>query len=69
VLSWATIGSTAPAASPLPLALKAYLDVKLEGQKLGRITIELLPSVAPVGAARFADLAVGKQGVGYRLAR
>lgn len=43
--------------------------MKLEGQKLGRITIELLPDKAPVGAARFADLAEGKQGVGYRLAR
>jgi hypothetical protein len=48
---------------------QVYLDVKLEGQKLGRITIELLPAVAPVGAQRFADLSEGKQGVGYRLAR
>jgi hypothetical protein len=57
---------------PLPPPLRAtqvFLEVKVEGQSLGRITIELLPGAAPVGAARFADLAVGKQGVGYRLAR
>jgi peptidyl-prolyl cis-trans isomerase B (cyclophilin B) len=46
-----------------------YLDVKLDGQLLGRITVELLPAAAPVGAARFRDLAVGRQGVGYRLSR
>ncbi|GBF92527.1 peptidyl-prolyl cis-trans isomerase, chloroplastic [Raphidocelis subcapitata] len=60
---------SAPAASTSGSGQQVYLDVKVEGQKLGRITIELLPSVAPVGAARFADLAVGKQGVSYRLAR
>lgn len=48
---------------------KVFLDVRVEGQKLGRITVELLPLTAPVGAQRFADLAEGKQGVGYRLAR
>jgi len=48
---------------------QVYLDVKLEGQKLGRVVIELLPSVAPVGAERFLDLSVGYEGVGYRLAR
>jgi hypothetical protein len=48
---------------------QVYLDVKLEGQKIGRIVIELLPSIAPVGAERFEDLAIEKEGVGYRLAR
>ncbi len=48
---------------------RVFLDVKLEGTNLGRITIELLPSAAPLGAARFKDLAQGKEGVGYRLSR
>ena len=66
----AAAAAAAPAASAARAAGRlAYLDVKLEGVKLGRVTVELLPDVAPVGAARFADLAVGKQGVGYRLAR
>lgn len=45
------------------------MEVKLEGQPIGTITVELLPDVAPVGAERFVDLTVGKQGVGYRLSR
>jgi peptidyl-prolyl cis-trans isomerase B (cyclophilin B) len=45
-----------------------FLDVKVEGEKLGRIVIELLDDAA-VGGQRFADLALGKQGVGYRLSK
>lgn len=40
----------------------------MEGQSLGRIVIELTDN-APVAAQRFADLAEGKQGVGYRLSK
>lgn len=36
------------------------MEVKLEGQPLGTITVELLPGVAPVGAERFIDLTVGE---------
>lgn len=45
-----------------------YLDVKVEGQAIGRIVIGLLDDVK-VGAQRFADLAEGKEGVGYRLSK
>jgi peptidyl-prolyl cis-trans isomerase B (cyclophilin B) len=45
------------------------MDVKLEGESIGTITFELLSDAAPVGAARFQDLVVGKEGVGYRLSR
>jgi hypothetical protein len=45
-----------------------FLDVKVEGENLGRIVIELLDDAA-VGGQRFADLALGKQGVGYRLSK
>ncbi|KIY95020.1 hypothetical protein MNEG_12941 [Monoraphidium neglectum] len=72
----APVAAAVEEVAPAPVASSSartgqtvYLDVKLEGQKLGRITIELLPAVAPVGAQRFADLSEGKQGVGYRLAR
>lgn len=50
-------------------ARQVYLDVKLEGTLLGRIVVELDSSLAPVGAARFADLAQEKEGVGYRLSK
>jgi peptidyl-prolyl cis-trans isomerase B (cyclophilin B) len=63
------VPAAAPAAAAAGGAQRAYLDVRLEGQPLGRLTVELLPDAAPVGARRFADLAVGRQGVGYRLAR
>lgn len=45
-----------------------YLDVKVEGESVGRIVVELADDVK-VGAQRFADLAEGKQGVGYRLSK
>ncbi|KAJ9513421.1 hypothetical protein QJQ45_005969 [Haematococcus lacustris] len=47
---------------------EVYLDVKLEGKALGRIVVQLFPDVT-VGSARFRDLSIGKEGVGYRLAR
>jgi hypothetical protein len=50
------------------LHTQVYLDVKVEGERLGRIVVELLDDVA-VGSQRFADLAEGKQGVGYRLSK
>lgn len=49
--------------------MQVYVEVKLEGQPMGAITFELLRHVSPVGAQRFADLVVGKEGVGYRLSR
>lgn len=45
---------------------RVYLDVRVDGEPAGRIEIELLPEFAPVGAARFADLAEEKGGVGYK---
>lgn len=47
---------------------QVYLDVKVEGQAVGRIVIRLLED-AKVGSQRFADLAEGKEGVGYRLSK
>mmetsp|Transcript_26657 Transcript_26657/g.58131 ORF Transcript_26657/g.58131 Transcript_26657/m.58131 type:complete len:407 (-) Transcript_26657:1429-2649(-) len=45
-----------------------YLDVKIEKAVVGRITVELFDDVK-VGSDRFADLAEGREGVGYRLKR
>lgn len=45
-----------------------YIDVKIDGKPAGRVVIELYGDVA-VGSQRFADLAVGKIGVGYRLSK
>lgn len=42
-----------------------FFDVAVDGEERGRIVVELLNDV-PVGAARFADLAQGRQGVGFR---
>ncbi|GAX79772.1 hypothetical protein CEUSTIGMA_g7212.t1 [Chlamydomonas eustigma] len=47
---------------------RVFFDLKLEGQAAGRLVIELFTDVT-VGASRFRDLAVGKEGVGYRLSR
>ncbi len=47
---------------------QVFFDVKVEGKPAGRITVELFDDV-PVGSQRFADLAVGSQGVNYRLNR
>ncbi len=44
-----------------------YLDINVDREPRGRITVELFPDV-PIGAQRFADLARGVDGVGYRLA-
>jgi peptidyl-prolyl cis-trans isomerase B (cyclophilin B) len=50
------------------ITLQVFLDVKVEGENLGRIVVQLLDDAA-VGSQRFADLAQGKQGVGYRLSK
>ncbi|GMH37496.1 hypothetical protein BSKO_05369 [Bryopsis sp. KO-2023] len=45
-----------------------FLDVSVDRKPAGRIVIELFDDV-PVGSQRFADLAVGKEGVAYRLSK
>ncbi|GIL42693.1 hypothetical protein Vafri_626 [Volvox africanus] len=45
-----------------------FLDLTINGEPAGRITIELFADV-PAGASRFAELAAGRQGVDYRLTK
>ena len=47
--------------------MQVYLDINVDREPRGRITVELFPDV-PVGAQRFVDLARGVGGVGYSLA-
>lgn len=47
--------------------MQVYLDINVDREPRGRITVELFPDV-PVGAQRFVDLARGVDGVGYSLA-
>jgi cyclophilin family peptidyl-prolyl cis-trans isomerase len=48
---------------PLP---RCYLDVSLNGQKLGRVIIELRPDIAPKTAENFRALCTGEKGFGYK---
>ncbi|GLI69154.1 hypothetical protein VaNZ11_013722 [Volvox africanus] len=47
---------------------QVFMDLTINGEPAGRITIELFADV-PVGASRFAELAAGRQGVDYRLTK
>ncbi|KAK9105606.1 hypothetical protein Scep_022450 [Stephania cephalantha] len=44
----------------------AFLDISIDGQQVGRITIAIDASEAPSGASRFTNLISGKPGVSYR---
>ncbi|XP_057841413.1 peptidyl-prolyl cis-trans isomerase CYP26-2, chloroplastic isoform X2 [Cryptomeria japonica] len=50
----------------LEVTKKVYLDVAIDGEAAGRIVIGLFGNDSPIGASRFAELAAGKRGVGYR---
>ncbi|GIL73277.1 hypothetical protein Vretimale_4870 [Volvox reticuliferus] len=47
---------------------QVFMDITINGEPAGRITIELFADV-PGGASRFAELAAGRQGVDYRLTK
>jgi len=57
----ALIAASAP---PPAAATDVFLDISIDGAPAGRLTVHLFDDV-PVGAARFADLARDRQGVGY----
>ncbi|CAI5961635.1 unnamed protein product [Closterium sp. NIES-64] len=45
---------------------KVFLDIAVDGAPVGRLVIGVYGEAAPVGAARFAQLAKGVAGVSYR---
>lgn len=57
--------STRPVCSNKTTA-RAFLDVSIDGEPVGRIVVGLYGEDVPAGAARFSDLVRGAAGVSYR---
>lgn len=55
-----------PPPPDLSITKRVFLDVAIEGRPIGRIVIGLYGDAVPVGAQRFAELAAGQRGIGYR---
>src|SRR5690606_24300112 len=45
---------------------KAFLDVSIGGEPVGRIVIGLYSDDVPAGTARFSSIVSGKAGISYR---
>lgn len=58
--------SKALAEEDFPITRKVFFDIAIDGQPVGEIVVGLYGTNVPIGAQRFAELAVGKRGIGYR---
>ncbi|KAI5074500.1 hypothetical protein GOP47_0010461 [Adiantum capillus-veneris] len=45
---------------------KVFFDISIDREPVGRIVVGLFNEDVPVGAKRFADIAVGSRGISYR---
>jgi len=63
----ALLALTSPgAAQEKPVLPKCFLDVSVDGQKLGRIVVELRSDVVPKTAENFRALCTGEKGFGFK---
>ena len=61
--SMASVKKLSAEAAPLP---KVYFDMTANGEKLGRIVMELRADVVPKTAENFRALCTGEKGFGYK---
>ncbi|XP_057479510.1 peptidyl-prolyl cis-trans isomerase CYP26-2, chloroplastic-like [Actinidia eriantha] len=55
-----------PSCIDTTLTKKAFLDISINGEPIGRIVIGLFGNTAPAGVARFTDIISGAAGISYR---
>lgn len=58
--------NTSPSCTNIKPTRKAFLDISIDGEPVGRIVIGLYGDNAPAGAARFSSLVSGAAGISYR---
>lgn len=58
--------NTSPISTNIKPTRKAFLDISIDGEPVGRIIIGLDGENAPAGAARFSSLVSGAAGISYR---
>ncbi|CAK7323146.1 unnamed protein product [Dovyalis caffra] len=58
--------STRPKCSNKTTTKRAFLDISIDGEPVGRIIIGLYGEDVPAGAARFSNLVSGAAGISYR---
>lgn len=64
-IAGAALAAALALAPPALAGSRAFFELAVDGAPAGRFTVELFDDV-PLGAARFRDLALDRNGVGYR---